>query len=74
MWIISEIQENKICIYVSLTSLCDLVEKNKTVPKIKDTKLMILGCVRSFEVQHVEKKLVPLSLNLSLNLEPFYSS
>jgi len=27
-----------------------------------------------FEVLHVEKNLVPLSLNLSLNLKPFYPS
>ena len=61
-------------VHVSLTSLCDLVEKNKTLPKIKDTKLMMLSCVRTFEDPHVEKNLVPLSLNLSLNLEPFYPS
>jgi len=30
LWIISEIQGNKIRTYVSLTSLCDLVEKYET--------------------------------------------
>ena len=74
MWIISEIQQNKIHTYVSLTSLCDLVEKNESLSKIEDTKLMRLSRVSSFKVPHVEKNLVPLSLNLSLNLEPFYLS
>ena len=35
---------------------------------------MTLRRFSSFEVPHVEENLVPLSLNLFLNLEPFYPS
>jgi hypothetical protein len=37
-----------------------LVEKNEPLFKIKDTKLMRLSGVSSFEVLLVEKNLVPL--------------